>query len=433
MHSHNTGRYIQPYGHNVPTPNLQKLAEDGVVFRNAFAAAPTCSPSRAAFLTGMWAHSCGMLGLAHRGFSMKDYDLHCVRHFNQQGYYTVLAGVEHTAPDTTEIGYQQILTSSDPNYGGAGIDAATAAEGFIKGHPRQPFFLSLGLTETHIPFPDPDPQTYPAEDLRYARPPMPLPDNEITRRNMAAFVASARSMDAKFGRIIQAIHEAGMDEKTLIFCFSDHGLQFPRNMCNLTDHGTAVYCIARGPGGFTGGKVVDDLISLIDILPTCYEVAGIDCPIHVQGRSLTNVMETPHSIHREIIPSESNFHAAYEPMRGIRTERYKYIKRYDGREQPVLPNMDDGPSKDYLLESGWLEWPRDQEMLFDLVFDPSEAHNLIGDPTFSGVRDRLSTELFSWMKKTDDPILETGFIGLPDHCVVNDPDGASPNDTPGIF
>ncbi len=97
LHSHNTGRFVQPYGHAVPTPHLQRLAGQGVLFRQAFAAAPTCSPSRASFLTGMYPHSCGQLGLAHRGFGMPDYSRHLVQGMKRAGYHTVLSGVEHTA------------------------------------------------------------------------------------------------------------------------------------------------------------------------------------------------------------------------------------------------------------------------------------------------------------------------------------------------
>ena len=88
LHSHNTGRFVQPYGHAVPTPHLQRLAEQGVLFRQTFAAAPTCSPSRASFLTGMYPHSCGQLGLAHRGFRMPDYSRHVVHHMKRAGYHT---------------------------------------------------------------------------------------------------------------------------------------------------------------------------------------------------------------------------------------------------------------------------------------------------------------------------------------------------------
>ena len=429
LHSHNTGRYIEPYGHKVPTPNLRRMAEEGVVFRNAFSAAPTCSPSRAAFLTGMWAHSCGMLGLAHRGFAMNDYSQHCVNHFSANGYTTALAGVEHTANDLGVIGYNRILTGSDPNYVQTEKikETTDAAVDFVGEEHNSPFFLSVGLAETHIPFPEPDPKRYPEEDHRYCISPKPLPDTETTRRNMAGFVASARNMDEKFGRILSALEKASLTDSTLVFCFSDHGLQFPRNMCNLTDHGIAVYCIVRGPGGFTGGKVVDDMISLIDLLPTAYEVAGIDIPGHVQGKSLVPLMGPEPPSHRDMIFAESNFHASYEPMRCVRTARHKLILRYDGRDRPVLPNMDDGPSKDLLLEQGWNDYPRDQEMLYDLIFDPSEEHNIIMRSDTAETRKQLSAELRKWMVATGDPILEAGSLEPPAGSRLNDPDGLSPN------
>ena len=84
IHSHDTGRYVQPYGHAIPTPAMQRLAEQGVLFRQAFSAAPTCSPSRAGLLTGQCAHSAGMIGLAHRGFSLHDYGRHIEHHELQQ-------------------------------------------------------------------------------------------------------------------------------------------------------------------------------------------------------------------------------------------------------------------------------------------------------------------------------------------------------------
>src|SRR5512138_3471119 len=95
IHSHDTGRYIQPYGYTVPTPNLQHLAEQGVLFSNAFCAAPTCSPSRAALLTGQCAHSSGMIGLAHRGFNLNNPAQHLATILHNNGYRTALVGVQH--------------------------------------------------------------------------------------------------------------------------------------------------------------------------------------------------------------------------------------------------------------------------------------------------------------------------------------------------
>src|SRR5260370_32174052 len=110
IHWHDTGRYVQPYGHAVPTPNIQRLAEQGVLFRKAFSAASTCSPSRAALLTGQAPHSSGMLGLAHLGFALHDYHQHLLHTLRKAGYQSVLIGMQHIAPANNVgiIGYDHI-------------------------------------------------------------------------------------------------------------------------------------------------------------------------------------------------------------------------------------------------------------------------------------------------------------------------------------
>ena len=99
LHSHDTGRHIQPYGHQVPTPNIQRLAEQGLLFRQAFSAAPVCSPSRAALLTGEYSHTNGMLGLAHRGYRLADSDHHLVHTLRTAGYTSTLIGEQHLSVD----------------------------------------------------------------------------------------------------------------------------------------------------------------------------------------------------------------------------------------------------------------------------------------------------------------------------------------------
>src|SRR4029079_4721781 len=108
LHSHDTGRHIQPYGHQVPTPNIQRLADQGLLFRQAFSAAPVCSGSRAALLTAEYSHTNGMLGLAHRGYRLADYDHHLVHTLHQAGYTTTMIGEQHVAADPEEIGYHHI-------------------------------------------------------------------------------------------------------------------------------------------------------------------------------------------------------------------------------------------------------------------------------------------------------------------------------------
>ena len=430
LHSHNTGRFVQPYGHAIPAPNLQRLAREGVMFRRAFSTAPTCSPSRASFLTGMYPHSCGMMGLAHRGFHMQDYAVHITATLKRHGYLTALAGVEHTAPDPTSVGYDQVLSTLDTNYP-ALMDTAepvAAACAFLAQPHDRPFFLSLGLNETHRPFPPADAHAHPAEDPRYCLVPPPFPDGPEIRADMADFKAAVREMDQAYGTVLDALDRAGLADNTLVCCFTDHGLQFPRHMCTLLDTGIGVYLVIRGPGGFTGGLVIEELVSLMDLAPTVYDVAGITAPDFVQGVSLRPLaLGGLDRVHDEIF-AEGNYHAAYEPMRCVRTQRHKYIRHYDGRDRLVRPNVDDSVEKRLLLEAGWDALPRDQEMLFDLVLDPFEMHNLAAEPALAETLADLRGRLERWMRQTGDPLAEAAAVPAPEGAVVNDPDDESPHD-----
>ncbi|MGI6207350.1 MAG: sulfatase [Anaerolineae bacterium] len=421
LHSHDTGRYVQPYGHAVHTPNIQRLAKEGVLFRQAFCAGPTCSPSRAALLTGQSPHSCGMIGLAHRGFRLKDYDQHIIHTLRTAGYYSALAGVQHVAAEAETIGYDEVL--------GRGLvrerrqEAQYDAAEFLRHPPRQPFFLSVGFTETHRVFPEPGPEDNPL----YTLPPAPLPDAPETRYDMAAFKTSARMLDEKIGVVLDALEEGGLAENTLVICTTDHGMAFPRMKCNLQDSGIGVMLIMRGPGGFRGGKVLDSLVSHIDIFPTLCELLEIEPPDWLEGVSLMPLIRGEHEEVRDSIFSEVTYHAAYEPMRCIRTQRWKYIRRFDERLLPVLPNCDDSPSKDLWLSQGWADRPYAREELYDLVFDPNETNNLAAEPALQPTLETLRARLEAWMRDTDDPLLE-GFVPPPPNAIVNDPAGNSPQD-----
>ncbi|MDH7571731.1 MAG: sulfatase, partial [Armatimonadota bacterium] len=126
---------------------------------------------------------------------------------------------------------------------------------------------------------------------------------------------------------------------------------------------------------------------------------------------------------------EVNYHAAYEPMRSVRTDRYHYIRRFDGRDRWVLPNIDDTPTKEYLLAQGFAHEPREAEMLYDVVMDPDESNNLVHRPALAHVLGELRTRLERWMRETNDPLL-AGNVPAPRGALANRPDGYSPRETP---
>ena len=426
IHSHDTGRYIEPYGWDVPTPNMQKLATEGVLFRQAFDAAPTCSPSRASLLTGHCPHNNGMLGLAHRGFSLKNYKEHLLHTLRPHGYSSTLIGVQHIAKDPAVIGYDRIMAAPGYNAGKKGVhleDVVAESVRLLKSSPKQPFFLDIGFFETHRPFRQPGPQ----EDERFCEPPAPIPDEPATRRDMAAFKATARALDGGMGEILTALESSGLAANTLVICTTDHGVAFPAMKCNLTAHGTGVYLMMRGPGGFTGGKVCDAMVSHMDLYPTICELLNIEKPEWLQGRSLLPLMRGERTeLHDELF-AEVNYHAAYEPKRAARTQRWNYIRHFGDRTRPVLPNCDDGPSKDVWLRNGWRDQVVAREQLYDTIFDPNETRNLAGDPAYAKAVTEMRNRLEAWMQRTNDPLLR-GAVKAPPGAVVNDPDGTSPQE-----
>ena len=136
----------------------------------------------------------------------------------------------------------------------------------------------------------------------------------------------------------------------------------------------------RGPGGFTGGKCIDALVSHLDLYPTVCELAAVDPPDWLEGRSLLPLVEGQTDDLHEAIYATVNYHAAYEPQRAVRTARHKYIRRLDDFPTPVLPNVDDSPSKRLLMQHGWGDHRVPWEALYDLIFDPHEMNNLANDP-----------------------------------------------------
>jgi N-sulfoglucosamine sulfohydrolase len=258
----------------------------------------------------------------------------------------------------------------------------------------------------------------------YSIPPANLPDSPVTRRDMAAFKQSARALDHGVGAVLGALDEQGFADDTIVILTTDHGIPFPGGKASLSDRGLGVLLIVRGPGGFHGGRVNDALASQIDIFPTLCDLIGLEPPPHLQGRSLVSAVRGEVRDVNRAIYGELTYHAAYDPQRAIRTRRHKYVRRWGERDLPVLPNLDDSPSKDLLLRHGLAEIPRPREELYDLLFDPNEAHNLIDSPDHADVLAMLRGRLEAWMEETDDPLLE-GFVPAPPGAEIHDPAGVS--------
>jgi len=418
IHSHDTGRYVQPYGFQVPTPNIQMLADQGVLFQEAFCAAPTCSGSRASLLTGLYCHNNGMFGLAHRGWKLNDYSQHWVHTLRTAGYRSILIGEQHISLDPAVIGYDEVVPVGQNN---AQFVAPLTIK-TLREAPAQPWFMSVGFFETHREFAAPTS----VRDTLYSQPPPNLPDTRVTRRDMAEFKASARSLDQGIGAVLHALHDFGLVENTVVICTTDHGIAFPGSKATLFDRGTGVMMIVRGPG-FPGGRVVDAPVSHLDVFPTLCDLSGAEHPDWLQGSSLMPLVRGEVESLHDAIFSETTYHAAYQPHRAIRTERWKYIRRFDEYPHPVLANCDDSDTKELLVAAGWGEQQVPEEQLYDLVLDPQEGQNIAADPARAEVVAELRGRLEAWMQETEDPLLE-GPVLPPEGAIVNEQWQVSPDD-----
>ncbi len=421
LHSHDTGRYLQPYGYAVKTPQLQRLADEGVLFTRAFAAAPTCSPSRAALLTGEPPHNSGMMGLAHRGWRLKDPSRHLASALKDAGYHTALAGVQHLAHNPADLGYRAVLRTKS----NGAKDVAAAAEQFLEKPHRRPFFLDLGFVETHLLPHGPSSFGHARGDPRYVRPFSPLPDTPETRQDVADFGVAVGIVDDAVGRVLTALEHHELSETTLVIYTTDHGPPLPGMKGTLTDHGLGVSLLMRGPG-FLGGKVLSPLVSQLDVFPTLCELTGLVPPAWLQGRSLLPLLRGETRLHGAIF-GETTHHVAYEPQRSVRTERYRYIRRFGDRDRPVPSNTDDSGSKNVWLARGWLERSVPRERLFDLTFDPGEAHDVAAEPGYSETLAAARQLLQTWLEETNDPLL-SGAVPVPPGTRPKDPDALSPAD-----
>lgn len=424
LHSHDTGRYIQPYGYAISTPRLQQFAEEGVLFRHAFCANPTCSPSRAALLTGQYPHTNGMLALSHMGGRLKDYHTHLSHFLQDQNYITALCGTQHETNHVKEdLGYALVTTQAQ------GKTVEEQAEFVFKQWqhepPEKPFFLSCGFSLTHRTGNTAEGVEWhngkesPLGDSRYIRPPAILPDTPETRQDFADFSIAANRLDHAMGRVLDALQASGLEKNTLVILTTDHGIAFPQMKCNLTDHGTGVMLMMRGPGGWTGGKVIDALVSHVDVFPTLCEMLQVPAPERLQGYSLMPLLEGAPAI-RDAVFSEVNWHAAFEPKRSVRTARYRYIRNYDPKTHPVLPNCDDSVSKNYLREQGWDAKATPPEALYDLTFDPTESCNQALNPDYADILHQLRTRLDHWMRDSDDPLSEGHLEPWPDMITMSE-------------
>ena len=404
IHWHDTGRNLGAYGvDGVRSPNVDRLASQGTRFDRAFSLAPLCSPARGALFTGRYPHSNGLMGLSHQGWEYNSSERTLPMLLRQVGYYTSLVGLQHESSDPTTLGYDEVI---DLNASGQRAPAVAElaldrlkelAEGEV------PFFMVIGITEPHRPFPA---TRYAPEPASAVSVPPYLDDSDDLREDLAAFYGAISYADEATGRILDTIDTLHLDENTIVIFTTDHGIPFPRAKSTLHDSGIEVALIVRMPNTYSPAPATyGGLVSHIDVVPTLLELVDAELPTYVQGQSFAAVLAGPESVNtRAEIFAEKNWHGRlqYDPVRCVRTDKYKYIRSFEQRPAVPLP----GDIAQSLSANGVDgDTVRASIELYDLSKDPHELHNLAGSKELSDIEADLAAQLLDWQERTHDPVL----------------------------
>jgi arylsulfatase A-like enzyme len=408
---HDLGRHLRCYGvETVRSANLDRLAARGVLFEQAFCTAPQCSPSRATLATGRYPHSNGVMGLTHGGFGwdLNPDEKHAAAALAEHGYATHLFGLQHVTREVERLGFQQLHAAASGPEGSTGSSAApevaAAFEAFLR-YPRgnRPLYMEINFFEPHRPYQYGGVQPDTAKGVFV---PAYLPQTAPAREEMAALQGAVGELDRAVGRVLDALDQAGLSKSTFVLFSSDHGLAMPRAKCTLYDPGIGIALIARPGGEAPAGRRVSQLVSNVDVLPTILEASGVPLPARLQGVSLLPLLGGEPVQPRDAVFAEKTFHSYYDPMRCIRTPRFKYIRNFETAFAVEVPG-DVQQGAIFRSDPGRYSTDRDRMAeLYDLLADPQEKENLAGSPAVADVEDDLDRRLWRWMEETQDPLLQ---------------------------
>jgi arylsulfatase A-like enzyme len=381
----------------VDTPHFERLAEASVLFENAFCTAPQCSPSRAAIVTGRYPHSNGVMGLAHQDYawSLNAGEQPAARLFGAHGYQTWLLGLQHETWDASALGFERI------DWGFGISDLPAQLESALEGRdPVRPFYCQLGSFETHRPWTQPG---FPSDSSLGITVPAYLCDGPETREEVAAFQGMVRHFDQGLGVLLEVLEQQGAVDDTILVVTTDHGIAMPMAKSTLRDPGLETLLLMRYPrGGWPAGQRISSLVSNVDILPTLLAACGFDIPDTVQGTSFLPLLQGQEVRTRDALFAEKTFHDCYDPMRCVRTEKFKYIRYFEKLSHHPVPGdcLNSGASR----ELGRIERSGFEE-LYDLEQDPQERRNLAEDAAYAQVCRDMRARLAAWMQGTGDPLL----------------------------
>jgi len=404
------------------TPNLDRLASQGMRFSRAHVNAAICQPSRGILATGRYGHNSGIMGFMHT-----DRDVPTVMEtLRGRGYLTgILGKVDHSTP---EADYRWDF-AHDQGELGAGRDPARYykfCKEFFECCRREgkPFYFMVNSHDPHRPFHVPGKPipgaVEPSATYRPKDVPVPgvLPDLPGVRKELSHYLNSVRRCDDTFGRVLEALKESGYEDTTLVMFLSDNGIAVPFAKCNVYLASTRTPWIVRWPGVVKPGSVDEDhFISGVDFFPTVLEALGLDTPEGLDGRSFAPLLRGQKQAGRDRVFTQIDKKSDGEavPMRAVQDAHFGYLfnawsdghRVYRNRNEGMTMKAMNRAARDDPAVAGRVRMfrYRVQEELYDLAGDPDCLENLIDRPEHRQTADRLRGELRDWMKQTGDPLL----------------------------
>jgi len=419
------------YGSEIATPNIDRLAAEGMRFAHAHVTIAVCQPSRSALMTGRYPHRSGGEGFWH----LRRAGVPTLPEILRAAGYRVgiLGKVGHSTP-YAEFAWDLVHDQDALGYGRNPAIYRAYAEGFFAeaAAAQAPFFLMLNSHDPHRPFYGND-----APRIRYEggeRPPAAkpsrvfapeevvtpgfLPDLPAVRQEIAEYYSSVKRCDDTVGAVLAALEEQGLAENTLVMFLSDNGMAFPFSKTNCYLHSTRTPWIVRWPARLRRPGRVDEehFISGIDFLPTALEAAGIASPAGVDGRSFLPLLEDETQSGRE--QAFTQFHQTAGkrnyPMRCVQTRTFGYIWNAWSDGERIFRNESQSGRTFAAMQEAARESEaiaarvrhflyRVPEELYDFQADPHALRNLAEDPAHAETLARMRAQLAAWMEATGDP------------------------------
>ena len=408
------GMTVGAFGnHDLATPNLDRLAAEGVIFQSAYVTQASCSPSRASMLTGLYPHQNGQMGLIE-GYAVKpEITATLPKLLGDAGYATAIIGKLHIRPRES-FPFQDdhsslIMKTRDVKM------VNDLFKDFLANRGHKPFFAMLNFFDPHRPYNDQMNQTagLPATLITPGQAtPFSFLDTDFSflRQQMTYYYNATSRVDLGVGMTLDTLKEQGLDQNTLIFFLSDNGPSFPRAKTGSYEASIHTPLMMAWPAKGGAGKQAAQLVSSVDIMPTALEAAGVPPPSGLPGKSLAPFFTGEPASWRTEVFTEQNSHAPgqFYPRRTVRNARYKLIHNLTPEYKNPIFSADQAFPRDMKsdhypdLYQRW-EHPPAYE-LYDLQNDPNEFVDLIDDPSLKSVADQLKGDLVQWQKDTRDPL-----------------------------